>query len=642
MCGMCGVVLGDREGVVHRHQIATMANVVCHRGPDDSGLFVAGNVGLGHRRLSIVDLAAGHQPMANEDESIHVVFNGEIYNHAALRDALEARGHRYRTRSDTESIIHLVEEEGARAPARLRGMFAFAAWNSRTHTLLLARDHTGIKPLYYAHLGDGTLVFGSEIKCILASGLVEAEVDADVVAEYFATGHVSGERTLFRHIRKLMPGCTLTWRSGSVRVERYWSVTAVPEQRASRSLDDYAEDFWQRLLASVRSQLMSDVPLGVFLSGGLDSSLLVAAMREAGVASVRSFSVGYNETEASELPAARRVAEDLGTEHHEVVITGADFFEDLSELTWHRDLPLTFSASIPLFHVSRLARAHVKVVLTGEGSDELFGGYGRYPRALANLRWARRLDRYVPRRARRGVATVASRLGSGYVGSRVGRSFLAKAGTFEASCLEPFAEFSGGALDSLLHPAIARAAPFGDLEALVDDVLLAHHPLEAALRYDQETYLEELLMKQDTMSMAASIESRVPFLDHSLVEWAATLPASVKVRRGVGKRVARRAARSHLSQDIAEGSKRGFLVPLARWLRGVGREALMEALPSADDDLLVRSEAARLVAEHMRGLDHTGRLWRMLAFQTWRRQTLPRMRALAMEACARNTPLVVP
>jgi asparagine synthase (glutamine-hydrolysing) len=635
MCGICGIAFGDPSRHVAEGQLESMAHVIAHRGPDEAGLRVDGAVGLGHRRLSIVDLASGQQPMSNSDGSTWIVFNGEIYNHTDLRAPLEQRGHRYRTRSDTETIIHAYAEYGVDMPANLRGMFAFALWDTRTQTLFLARDHTGIKPLYFAHLQDGTLVFGSEIKAIFASGLIEPEIDAGVVEEYLSTGHVSGERTLYRGIQKVLPGTSLSWHRGLLERRQFWRVREVGEPDVTQkegSAEEFAADFWERFMNSVQSQLMSDVPLGVFLSGGLDSSLLVAAMREAGVPTIRSFSVGYHESEASELPWARLVAQRLGTIHHEVLVDGADFFRDLPQLTWHRDLPLTFSASIPLYHVSRLAREHVKVVLTGEGSDELFAGYGRYPRALANLTWARRLDRTLPGPVRAQLARQARRGGSGYVGSRLARSFLAKAGTVEASCLEPFAEFSGTWTTAALQRDVPRGQPFGDLSTLIDSDVLDTNPLEALLRYDQRTYMEELLMKQDTMSMAASIESRVPFLDHLLVEWSARVPAARKLRGALGKVLVRDAGVSTLPTEVVEGPKRGFLVPLARWLRGEGLHSLREHMPETDDAILSRDGYQRLVDEHTSGLDHTGRLWRLLALQIWRNDTIPRMAQLAQQA----------
>jgi asparagine synthase (glutamine-hydrolysing) len=621
MCGICGIALADPNARVNPRVIERMSDAIAHRGPDDDGQYLNGRVGLGFRRLSIIDLSGGHQPMANEDETVWIAYNGEIFNHAGHRAPLEARGHRFRTRSDTEAIVHLYEEHGSACPRELRGMFGFAIWDEKRQSLLLARDRSGIKPMFYATTPQGDLVFGSEIKAILASGMIASDVDDAAVAEYFALGTVSGGRTLLREVKKLEPGHTLTWKDGRVTTQRYWTLPAYePGKIAYRNLDEAASDFWQRFVEAVDITLMSDVPLGVFLSGGLDSSLIVAAMRERGVTALRTFSVGFAEAEASELPFARIVAKTFETEHHEVACTADDFFKALPRLTRHRDHPLTFSASIPLFFVSELAESSVKVVLTGEGSDELFAGYGRYPRALLNLRAGGALDSVLPNAARDGLARAIGRLGDDYIGSRLKRSFLARASSFEESYLEPFADFDAAHRALILNDATGSA--YAHLGALIDRELLAVNPLEAMLRFDQVTYMEELLAKQDQMSMAASIESRVPFLDHHLVEWAAQLPPDVKLRGSNGKALVRLAAERVLPRSITHAKKRGFLVPLARWLRDRGEEIFREHMPDSDDPLVSSTYVRRLLDEHRGGRDHTARLWRVLAFQVWRREVV--------------------
>jgi len=621
MCGICGIVLSDPNARVNPRVIERMSDAIAHRGPDDDGQYVNGNVGLGFRRLSIIDLSGGHQPMANEDETVWIAYNGEIFNHAEHRAPLEARGHRFRTRSDTEAIVHLYEEYGSACPRELRGMFGFAIWDEKRRALLLARDRSGIKPMFFATTPGGDLVFGSEIKAILASGMVTPEVDDAAVAEYFALGTVSGSRTLFRGVQKLEPGHTLTWKDGRVSIERYWSPPAYePGRVVVRDLADAADEFWRRFVEAVDITLMSDVPLGVFLSGGLDSSLIVAAMRERGVSELRTFSVGFAEAEASELPFARIVAKTFGTEHHEVACTADDFFNALPRLTRHRDHPLTFSASIPLFFVSELAVSSVKVVLTGEGSDELFAGYGRYPRALLNLRAGGALDSVLPNAARGSLARAIRRLGDDYVGSRLKRSFLARASSFEESYLEPFADFDAAHRALVLNGHAGGA--YSELGPLIDRKLLAVNPLEAMLRFDQVTYMEELLAKQDQMSMAASLESRVPFLDHHLIEWAAQLPPDVKLRGGSGKALVRLAAERVLPRSITHAKKRGFLVPLTRWLRDRGQDIFGEYMPESNDSLVSSAYVRRLLDEHRGGRDHTARLWRVLAFQVWRRELL--------------------
>jgi len=621
MCGICGIVLSDPNARVNPRAIERMSDAIAHRGPDDDGQYVNGNVGLGFRRLSIIDLSGGHQPMANEDETVWIAYNGEIFNHAEHRPPLEARGHQFRTRSDTEAIVHLYEEYGSACPRKLRGMFGFAIWDEKRRSLLLARDRSGIKPMFYATTPGGDLVFGSEIKAILASGMVMPEVDDAAVAEYFALGTVSGNRTLFRGVSKLEPGHTLTWKDGRVSIERYWSPPAYePGRLVVRDLAEAADEFWRRFVEAVDITLMSDVPLGVFLSGGLDSSLIVAAMRERGVSELRTFSVGFAEAEASELPFARIVAKTFETEHHEVACTADDFFNALPRLTRHRDHPLTFSASIPLFFVSELAVSSVKVVLTGEGSDELFAGYGRYPRALLNLRAGGALDSVLPNAARGSLARAIRRLGDDYVGSRLKRSFLARASSFEESYLEPFADFDAAHRALVLNGHAGGA--YSQLGPLIDRKLLAVNPLEAMLRFDQVTYMEELLAKQDQMSMAASLESRVPFLDHHLIEWAAQLPPDVKLRGGSGKALVRLAAERVLPRSITHAKKRGFLVPLTRWLRDRGQDIFGEYMPESNDSLVSSAYVRRLLDEHRGGRDHTARLWRVLAFQVWRRELL--------------------
>ena len=621
MCGVCGIVLADPNGSVSEGTLERMSDSIVHRGPDDSGLYLNDRVGFAFRRLSIIDLSGGHQPMANEDGSVWIVYNGEVYNHAELRPRLEARGHVFRTRCDTEAIIHQYEEDGPSCARELRGMFGFAIWDERRERLVLARDRSGIKPMFYATTPRGDIVFGSEIKAILASGMVDAKLDESAVAEYFALGSVSGDRTLYDGIRKLEPGHTLTWTDGRVRIERYWDL---PEYSADaspvRDLADAASEFWTRFVESVRIMLMSDVPLGVFLSGGLDSSLLVAAMRELGVDELRTFSVGFAEAEASELPFARVVASTFRTDHHEVMCDASDFFGALPRLTRHRDHPLTFSASIPLFFVSELAASSVKVVLTGEGSDELFAGYGRYPRALLNTRGARALDAVLPSGARRALAGAVGRLGDDFVGNRLKRSFLTRGASFEDAYLDPFADFDREHRAALVGAARAADA-YRPLVDRIDRDLARRNPLEAMLRFDQATYLEELLAKQDQMSMAASIESRVPFLDHHLIEWAAQLPPEIKLRGTAGKALVRLAAERVLPRSITHARKRGFLVPLGRWLRERGAEAFSEYLPD-NDDVLSAEYVRRLLSEHRAGRDHTARLWRVLAFQVWRREAL--------------------
>src|SRR2546427_2537994 len=400
-----------------------MRDILRHRGPDGAGLWVEGPVGLGHRRLAIVDVAGGHQPMANEDQTVWIVFNGEIYNHAELRPELEARGHRYRTRSDTETILHLYEEEGERCVERLRGMFAFAVWDRTHNRLFLARDRLGIKPLYYA-CTDRELLFASEIKAILEGGSIRPEFNEAILTEFLATRFVAGEGTFFRGVRKLLPCRTLSWSlAEGFHQRRSWRLP-VEADDSPAGLHERAGEVRAQLEAAVKSHLMSDVPLGLFLSGGIDSSGLAALMAPMVKEPIRTFSVGFSEPEANELTYARLVARSVGAEHREVVISPEEFFNALPRLIWHEDEPIAFTSSVPLNFVSRLAQEHVKVVLTGEGADELFLGYPWYRVSVWNERLGRPYWHLVPRTLREKVSRVIQGLPKS-VRRYAERSFLA-------------------------------------------------------------------------------------------------------------------------------------------------------------------------------------------------------------------------
>src|SRR6059036_3568680 len=398
MCGIVGIVGLNPLEPVDETRLKIMRDVLRHRGPDGEGLWNEGHVGLGFRRLAITDVEGGAQPMPNEDGSVWVVFNGEIYNHAELRPWLEARGHRYRSRSDTETVVHLYEEEGERCVERLQGMFAFAVWDRARRRLLLARDRLGIKPLYFA-LTDRELVFASEIKAILAGGAVAPALNTAVVPEFLANRYVAGSETFFHGVTKLLPGRTLTWSADDgVRQRRYWALPAEVDDGVTPV--EAAGRVRAGLEAAVQSHLMSDVPLGLFLSGGLDSSGLAALMAPMVRAPIRTFSVGFAEREANELGYARLAARAVGAEHREVVVSPGEFFQAVPRLIWHEDEPIAFHSSVPLYFVSRLAHEHVKVVLTGEGADELFLGYNRYRVTAWNDRVGAMYGAVVPRTIR--------------------------------------------------------------------------------------------------------------------------------------------------------------------------------------------------------------------------------------------------
>ena len=396
MCGICGVAIPSRMNRrVNESQLAAMRDSLIHRGPDGAGVLIDGSVGLGHRRLSIVDLKGGSQPMANEDESVWISFNGEIYNHRELRPALEERGHRYRSSSDTETIIHIYEEFGPRGVEKLRGMFAYAIWDSRRRRLVIARDRLGIKPLYYVVKEDGELYFASEIKALVEGGAIRPELNYNALADYAANRYTSGEETLFRGVKRLLPGHTLTWRDGEVEIDRYWDLSfKKPEQRAPEA--QYVERFGELFRECVESHLMADAPLGMFLSGGIDSSAIAAVMSRLAQEPIKTFSVAFAERDANELEYARAVALAFKTDHHEIVVSPEQFFNRLPALVYQEDEPIAHPSSVPLYFVSELAAKRVKVVLTGEGSDELLAGYNKYRVAIYNLLLGRGYERLTP------------------------------------------------------------------------------------------------------------------------------------------------------------------------------------------------------------------------------------------------------
>jgi asparagine synthase (glutamine-hydrolysing) len=621
MCGIAGIVGFDPRERVDGDRLARMRDMLRHRGPDGEGSWTEGPVGLAHRRLSIVDVAGGAQPMPNEDGSVWIVCNGEIYNHSELRSWLQARGHRFRTRSDTESIVHLYEEEGERCVERLRGMFAFALWDRKRGRLILARDRLGIKPLYYART-DRELLFASEIKAILAAGRIRPELDATVLPEFLATRFVAGEPTFFRGVRKLLPGRILSWSAGDgFRQRRYWCLpTEIREDAAP--LEEEAREVRARLESAVRIHLMSDVPLGLFLSGGIDSSGLAALMAPMADRPIRTFSVGFAEPGASELAYARLAAAAVGAEHREVVVSPGEFFDALPRLVWHEDEPISFASSVPLYFVSRLARQHVKVVLTGEGADELFLGYDRYRVTAWNERLGSAYDRLVPAALRGGVRR-ATRALPRPLRRYASRTFLALPPGPRSRFFENFAVFPVALQRRLLSRKDLLEARDPYAEGMRRFERAPGGILDRMSHADLQTYLVELLMKQDQMSMAASIESRVPFLDHEFVEHVVAMPGRYKLRGLRTKAVLRKALEGLVPRPILTRRKMGFPVPLGSWLRGPFRgvvEDLVLGPRALGRGLFEPSAVRRLVAEHRAGLaDHGDRLWLLLNLEIWQR-----------------------
>jgi len=604
-----------------------MRDVLTHRGPDDAGLFIDGCVGLGHRRLSIVDVASGHQPMTNEDGTLHIVYNGEIYNHADFRASLEARGHRYETHCDTETILHLYEEHGQACVDHLRGMFAFAIWDQQKRELFVARDRLGVKPLYYAQTSDGSFYFASEIKALLETGEIKAELNYKALPDYLANHATSGEETLFAGIKRLLPGHTLLWSDGAIRINKYWDVSFARSDDDKRSDSDYVAEWSELFRESVRLRLMADVPLGMFLSGGIDSSAIAAVMSGMVNEPIKTFSVAFQEREANELEYARVVARAFKTNHHEVVVSPEDFFEVLPKLLWHEDEPIAHPSSVALFFVSQLAAQHVKVVLTGEGSDELLAGYGRYRKTLLNLSFGQRYEDLVPRDIRNAVKSrIAALPAKSRVGQKLRRTFLSLNTDIESIYFDNFAVFSR-AMQRKLFTAQAREQigaidPYaGMLDAFTSSD--ATTTLDRLLYADTKTYLHELLMKQDQMSMAASIESRVPFLDHKLVEFSARLPERMKLRGATTKYILRESMKNLLPAEILTRPKMGFPVPIGSWFRGEYAPVVQEYLLSEralDRGIFDPAFVHTLVQRHQAGENHAERLWALVNFEIWQRQ----------------------
>jgi len=605
---------------VEVERLQGMRDVLRHRGPDGEGVWIDGPVGFAHRRLAIVDIVGGAQPMTSSDGAACITYNGEIYNHPELKAELEAAGHRYRTRSDTETILHVYKDSGEACVHRLRGMFAFGLWDRSKQKLLLARDRLGIKPLYYA-VTDRELLFASEIKAILAAGL-RPELNEGILPEFLATGFVSGPETFFRGIRKLLPGRTLTWsREQGLRERRYWQPPQSAQQNG-QSLKTQSTELRARLCDAVRSHLMSDVSLGVFLSGGIDSTGLAGLMASMVKEPIKTFSVGFPDREGNELSYARLAARSIKSDHHEVTVTPEQFFRSLPRLIWHEDEPIAFPSSVPLYFVSALAREHVKVVLTGEGADELFCGYNRYRLTAWNQRLGQAYSRVVPRFARN---TVSRTIGGLPWSARryLGRTFLALSPDPRSIFFENFAVFGERAQQGLLvNRAILRSRdPFAELLACYEGV--SGGILDRMTHTDLQTYLVELLMKQDQMSMAASVESRVPFLDHEFVEHVIGLPAESKLRGWQTKFILREALRDVVPVEILTRRKMGFPVPIGRWLRGSFGGIVDEFVtgPRAAERKLLQAEFVRRLAhEHRSGhSEHGARLWLLTNLEIWHR-----------------------
>ncbi|PYV96898.1 MAG: asparagine synthase (glutamine-hydrolyzing) [Acidobacteria bacterium] len=623
MCGIAGIVSGAHEEI-DSTTIHQMCQSMVHRGPDDEGIFVKKGAGLGMRRLSIIDLPGGHQPLFNEDRSVWIVFNGEIYNFRELRVELERKGHRFSTNSDTEVIVHLYEDLGSDCVQKLRGMFGFAIYDERRQRLFLARDRLGIKPLHYA-LSDGRLLFGSEIKAILAAAPELTSVDQRALWQYMYFGYIPDPATAFHSIHKLLPGHLLEFERGEIRIRKYWDL---PEfgTHPPRSEEECLEEMEHRLAEAVRIRLIADVPLGALLSGGVDSSTVVALMARASSGPVKTFSIGFKHSEFNEAPYARLVAKRFGTEHHELILD-PDVIETVETLTRSLEEPFGDSSMLPTYYISCLARHHVTVALSGDGGDEAFAGYERY-----HVHLQQRSFGWIPAGAGRWYREqVHPRLPYGLPARNLAYSISLpwQERYMEGVSLQSFDREMSLLSDDFRATALAGADPFSDFRRYLDKAP-GHDPVSQLLYLDTKTYLPgDILTKVDRMSMLTSLEVRVPILDHMFLGWVAGLPAEWKMRGNQQKYIFRKLAeRVGVPREALYRHKQGFALPLVHWMRNELKDLVLSVL--LEPRTLQRGyfnprSIRQLLDEHFQGRrDHSPRIWRFLMFELWHRNFLER------------------
>lgn len=629
MCGITGLFDSRGHGEISRPLLSQMNQSLFHRGPDEGGMHVEPGLGLAHRRLSIIDLSTGQQPLYNEDRSVVVVFNGEIYNYQTLAAELNGAGHAFRTHSDTETIVHGWEQWGEACVTRFRGMFAFALWDRNSETLFLARDRLGVKPLYYAELPGGLWIFGSELKALLIHPGLPRQIDPQAVEDYFAYGYVPEPRTIFKGVYKLAPGCTLSLKRGgpSSQPVQYWDV---PFKTAGPITEDEArEELIRQLRESVKLRLIADVPLGAFLSGGVDSSAVVAMMAGISAEPVATCSISFGDAAFNESAYAQAVAQKFATRHH-VEQVDPDDFSLLDRLATLYDEPYADSSAIPTYRVCELARKNVKVALSGDGGDESFGGYRRY-------RWhlnEEKVRSLLPLQLRRPLFGL---LGQLYPKADWAPRVLRAKSTLEALARNSLEAYFHSV--SILHDRM-RGALFSDrfrrdLQGYAAiEVLERHaahapsdHPLSLIQYLDLKTYLVgDINTKVDRASMAHSLEVREPLMDHLLVEWVSSLPPDLKLRNGEGKYLLKKALEPYLPSSILYRPKMGFSVPLAKWFRGPLRQAVREAVLGpvlADTGWFNASYLHRLVEDHQSGVrDYSAPLWTLLMFESFLRNVM--------------------
>ena len=618
MCGIAGYVSAE-DGDGQDPLLRQLAGALKHRGPDDEGYFEEPGIGLAIRRLSIVDLPGSHQPISNEDGSVHVVFNGEIYNYVELRAELSERGHRFRTNGDTETLVHLYEEHGVEMLHYLRGMFAFALWDSRQKTLFLARDRLGKKPLNYV-VANRALYFCSELAPLLDAKLAAWEIDPDSLAAYLMFGFVSAPQTMVRQIRKLPPAHYLLWRAGEIQIRRYWSLQNAP--KTQRSYSEALEEVKAKLDESLRLRLRADVPLGLLLSGGVDSNALLARLVRGLGQNVQAFTIGFAEKAYDESDLARASANHFGVEHH-VLMGSTDLLKLMPEVVRHYGEPSADKSALPTMLVCELTRRHVKVALSGDGGDEAFAGY---PKHQLN-RWQHQASRFFSRETKERW-TLAAMRGEGWPGTKA----ISKLRRFLLP--ETPSLFSGEFFSGAIYPRITTAELRRQSDAFLGSIVSdfwsgpEEDPLERILDWDITQPLpSSLLTKLDIASMARSLEVRSPFLDHELVELCARLPTSWKANAREGKLMLRDIVAEDLPQEILHARKRGFSVPLAQWWRGEARRQIRDGvlpLHSALRPFLNEEITGQLLDEHQAGrANHAQRLWNLWVLNEWARTFLP-------------------
>lgn len=622
MCGVLGILCLDGRVPVHESALRTIASTLAHRGPDAEGIWMGGGVGLAHRRLSIIDLTSGEQPMTNEDGTIRVIFNGEIYNYRRLKEELESKGHRFKTHSDTEVLVHLYEEQSDELVHRLRGMFAFALWDERRQRMLLARDRIGLKPLFY-YVDGNKLLFGSEIKAILAWPGIDRSVDAEALEDYLALGFIPGERSIFRRIRKLPPGHTLTISRDDFRprLRRYWQLEAEPN--TSLTAGEWIEATRAKFTETVEVHRIADVPVGAFLSGGLDSSAVTAAFAKSSPNGIQTFSIGFREERFSELPYARLVSERFGTQHVEEIVT-ADAAQSLDDLVTFFDEPFADPSAIPTMCVSKLARKHVKVVLSGDGGDEAFGGYKRYAHDLREAA----VRNWMPGILRRSLVRPLARVWP--KADWLPRHLRLKTALTNVS-LDPARAYANSLSLSrqplrrkLLHPDIRNRLNGHCPELRIARSFGEHSkdPLRGMISSDINVLLpDDFLTKVDRASMSVGLEVRPPLVDHEFLEHCARIPSELKIREGETKWLFKQICDGWLPDSIVHRPKQGFDIPVDDWLRGPLRATFEDRVlsPSAAvGGLIDPNQAQRLYKKHLSGVGrHGNTLWSLLILGVW-------------------------